>query len=80
MLDELRRALAAGDAERVPARRAFAQVEQQHVRRAGARRDGARARARRARAARLAADAQPLDALAQEYARVAAALTELRDA
>ena len=42
MLASLDRALAARDADRFPPRRAFAQVQQQHVRCAGAGRAGAR--------------------------------------
>ena len=72
MLAELRAAQAAGDGRTLPPRRAFAQVQQQHLRRTEARRDGAHAGARRAAGRR-----PPIDALEAEYARVAAALKEL---
>ena len=71
MLAELRAALAAGNAERVPPRRAFAQVEQPHLRRADARPRW------RATSSSTGLDAgrrrdAALDALDAEYARAAA--------
>jgi HPt (histidine-containing phosphotransfer) domain-containing protein len=79
MLDDLRGALAAGDADRF--RRSAHSLKSNSLT-FGAAKLGAMARdlelggldpVRRA-------DAQPLDALAQEYAQVAAALTVLRNA
>jgi HPt (histidine-containing phosphotransfer) domain-containing protein len=78
LLDELRRSFGAGDAD------AFRRSA--HSLKSNANTFGARALAAMARQLELGglapvvqANAQPLDALAEEYARVAAALTGLRN-
>ncbi len=80
MLDDLRAALAANDAERF--RRAAHSLKSNSntfgALALGAL--GARSRARRHRSGASMRDDAPLDALALEYARVAEALTELKRA
>ena len=74
-----RRAARQRDADALPPRRAFAQVERQHLRRAA---PSARWRASSSSAASRAVEATARRSTRwrSEYARVAAALTELRNA
>ena len=78
MFDDLREGLAARGRRPLPPRRALAEVERQHVRRAGAGRARARPRNDRAAEVRRRGDGAlaPIEA---EYARVAAALRAWRD-
>ena len=80
LIDELRRRVRQARRGRLPALRALAQVQQQHVRRADARRRLAKDLELGGFAPVVKASGEPLNALAQEYARVAAALAELRNA